>query len=335
MTRVATAIVPTHVPLSFRQRAGFAASLALASGTFLTVGWSALAPVNPLGAVALWDHPAAAKALAVAAVLSALLAAVSTVLAGRRLVDVGIFTACIGLALTSLCGGTSAVILIAAADGHDQGPPLGVPARFALESAAWLVAPLAAMFVSALLDRRLFTLPPEDDRVADDGDSEAAFSNAPGLQPAAFDLRLVATTNAATCTPWTTGAIHTLIASCVALVGVHLFSSGLANRSIQHGQACFVVIAATFAGTWAAGRIVPVRSALWAILAGPVLAIAGYLWSDAGASPLPDLPQSPLLRILPVQLISVGTATAIGTTWWLRGGDGPERDASGLVEVPA
>ena len=320
MTAAATAHMSTHAPPSLRQRAGFAAALALGAAAFLTAGGSALAPASPLGAVTLLGGAAGAKTLAVAVVLAAMVAGGATVLAGRRLVDVGTFAACIGLALTSLQGGTSAVILIAAADGQADGTPAGVATRFAFESAAWLLAPLAAMIVSGIFHRRLFAASHEDD-------------SAIPLQTAATELPLLGASNTAARTPWKTGALHTLVASCVALAGIHLFSTGLANRSIQHGQACFVVLAAIFVGTWAAGRIVPVRSALWAILAVPVLAIVGYLWAStagAGASPLPDLPQSPFLRILPLQLISVGSATAIGTTWWLRGGDGRERVGSSL-----
>jgi len=200
--------------------------------------------------------------------------------------------------------------------------PVGVATRFALESTAWLIVPLVAMIVSGIVHRRLFAR-------TDQGDSAIP------LQTAASDLRSSGTTGSVARTPWRVGALHTLMASCVGLVGIYLFSTGQGNRSIQHGQACFVVIAATFAGTWAAGRLVPVRSALWAILAIPVFAIVGYLWSSGGTSLMPDLPQSPFLRILPVQLISVGIATAIWTTWWLRGGDGPEKVAARVGEVLA
>jgi len=328
MTTAATANMPVHTPPSLRQRAGFAASLALAAGAFLIVGGSALAPDSPLGAITLLGGAGGAKTLAVAVVLAATVAGAATVLAGRRLVDVGTFAACIGLALTSLQGGTSAVILIAAADSEADGTPAGVAMRFAFESAAWLLAPLAAMIVSALVHRRLFARPRGGVRISDESDPATNAVGPARLQLAASDLRFLATTSSAARTPWAVGALHTLVASCVAMVGIHLFSAGLTNRSIQHGQACFVVLAAIFLGTWLAGRFVPVRSALWAILAVPVVAIVGYFWAStagAGGSPLPDLPASPFLRILPLQFISVGTATAIGTAWWLRGGDGPER----------
>jgi len=168
MTTAATANMPVHTPPSLRQRAGFAASLALAAGAFLIVGGSALAPDSPLGAITLLGGAGGAKTLAVAVVLAATVAGVATVLAGRRLVDVGTFAACIGLALTSLRGGTSAVILIAAADGQADGTPAGVAMRFAFESAAWLLAPLAAMIVSALVHRRLFARPRGGVRISDD-----------------------------------------------------------------------------------------------------------------------------------------------------------------------
>jgi len=89
---------------------------------------------------------------------------------------------------------------------------------------------------------------------------------------------------------------------------------------VQHGQACFVVAASVCIGSYLAHWLVPVRSALWAILSVPFLAVGGYLWARLGPSPvsLPaSVPASAFLRVLPIQYISVGTAAAVAMFWYL------------------
>jgi hypothetical protein len=99
-----------------------------------------------------------------------------------------------------------------------------------------------------------------------------------------------------------------------------LLSVGLSTRVIQHGQACFVVAAGVCAAVYVASRSVPVRSALWSLLAVGLMALVGYVW--AGLRPAapglpPNIPSSHFLRILPVQFISVGTAAALSTFWYV------------------
>ena len=95
-------------------------------------------------------------------------------------------------------------------------------------------------------------------------------------------------------------------------------SAGLSGRSIQHGQACFVVAAAMGIACYIANRAAPVRSPLWSILAAAVLAVAGYAWAfvrGPGEGMPASLPASHFLRVLPLQYISVGTAVAISMFW--------------------
>jgi hypothetical protein len=99
-----------------------------------------------------------------------------------------------------------------------------------------------------------------------------------------------------------------------------LLSTGLWSRSIQHGQACFVVVAAVWIAVYIAYRFVPVRSPLWSILSVGVLATAGYLWAairPAEPGLPPPIPSSHFLRVLPIQYISIGAAAAVAMFWYV------------------
>lgn len=331
----AAAAVPTHTPLSFRQRAGFAIALACSAASFLTIGWRVLAPENPYGALTLLGDRMGALSIVVVVVLAALVASLTTMLAGRRLVDVGAFAACIGIGLLSLRGGTAGIVLIEAAEARARGASVNVAVQFATEALIWFAVVVVALVVCAATHRRMLAF--WADRTREDGASGGVAARASDADEASapllcsmWDVPRPARSGAPIAELRTApgaGLMHVLVAASVGLLGVHLFSTGLSNRAITHGQACFVALAAAFLATWVAGRIVPVQSALWSIVAVPIFAIGGYLWASTGGltlTTLPDLPASPFLRILPGQLIAVGVASAIGTTWWMRGGDGPD-----------
>ena len=71
-------------------------------------------------------------------------------------------------------------------------------------------------------------------------------------------------------------------------------------------------------GAYVAFRAVPVRSALWSLLAVGVVAVLSYLWASvrtgSGTQPAP-IPMAGALRILPVQFIAVGTAGVLFASW--------------------
>jgi len=122
-------------------------------------------------------------------------------------------------------------------------------------------------------------------------------------------------------TPVAAGILHGAIVAVVGLVAFMILSSGLNTRSIQHGQACFVVGAAICAGCYVAHRISPVTSAIWAVGGALVLAVVGYCWSALGndvASLPATVPSSPFLRILPIQYAATGSAVAVAMCWYMR-----------------
>ena len=300
MTDVTGSLMTEHGRhLSFSDRAATWVAWALAGTIFLTIGWFAMAPDDPLGAVSVLTRHGAWMMLLQAAGLAAVTAALATVIAGRRLPDVGTFAAAVGLAAVSLRGGTAGSLLIQWADAAPVSQS-SLPILLALEAMAWFVIVFMARGFSIGVGQWCFGACPEPRRDGGGGHTEGE-----PLSPRGGA---------------THGIKHMLIAAGAALLTFKILSAGLSTRSVQHGQACFVVAASVCIGSYVAYWLVPVRSALWAILSVPFLAVGGYVWARLSPSPggLPaSVPASAFLRVLPIQYIAVGTAAAVAMFWYL------------------
>jgi hypothetical protein len=300
MTDVSGSLMTEHGHhLSFLDRAATWVAWALAGTIFLTIGWFAMAPDDPLGAVSVLTRHGAWMMLLQAAGLAAVTAALATVIAGRRLPEVGTFAAAVGLAAVSLRGGTAGSLLIQWADAAPVSQS-SLPMLLALEAMAWFVIVFMARGISIGVGHWCFGAYPEPRR-----DGSGGYAEGEPLSPRDGA---------------THGIKHMLIAAGAALLTFKIISAGLSTRSVQHGQACFVVAASVCIGSYVAYWLVPVRSVLWAILSVPILAVGGYVWARLGPSPvsLPaSVPASAFLRILPIQYIAVGTAAAVAMFWYL------------------
>ena len=91
-------------PLGLLDKARSLAAWSVCAGLFLTVGWTTLQPEDPLGAVSLWSQQHGLFAWVQAAGLGGAVAAIGTLLIGKRLPDAGIFAAALGLAAVNLRG---------------------------------------------------------------------------------------------------------------------------------------------------------------------------------------------------------------------------------------
>ena len=299
MTDVSGSLMTEHGRhLSLLDKAATWVSWALAGAIFLTVGWLAMAPDDPLGAVSVLTRHGAWMMLLQAAGLAAVTAALAAVIAGRRLPEVGTLAAALGLAAVSLRGATAGSLLIEWADVAPVSQS-SLPLQLALEAIAWFAIIFLARGFSIGVGQWCF------------GDRSVWH-----WLPAGVD------------TGWkpvpqdsiADGLKHTLLAGGAALLTFKVLSAGLSTRSVQHGQACFVVAASVCIGLYLAYWVVPVRSAVWSILSVPLLAVGGYVWARFGPAPggLPaSVPASPFLRVLPIQYISVGTAAAVAMFWYL------------------
>lgn len=306
----------SHRPqLSLLDKTVAFAAWVLAGTIFLTIGWLAMEPDDPQGAVSILTRSRGIVMLVQAGALAAVAAALATAIAGRRLADVGTFAAAVGLAVVSLRGGTAASLLVETAD-LSAAAQRWLALQLAAETLGWFVVISVVMGVSGLVARWCFPEP----RGKDDADLDLcaiaaqtlAGRDAPVLGHWLFRVP------AGRQTAPRTGLKHTLLVAAIGLLAIHVLSGGLSSRAIRHGQACFVVAAGVAIASWIAYRRVPVGSALWSILAVPLIAVIGYIW--AGMRPavagLPlSQPASHFLRVLPIQYVSVGTAAALTTFW--------------------
>jgi hypothetical protein len=298
-------------------RAATTASWVLGGALFLTVGWFAMEPDDPLGPVSAYARQGGLMMLTQAAALSGVAAGLATLIAGRRVADIGTFAASLGLAAVSVRGATAEYLLLRGADASETFEH-SLAWSFAIEAVGWFLVVLVAIGVSALVMRWCF------------GSMETPDSTRTGASPgvgrtlAGFDVPRVSArffgVSGERQTVTIDGVHHMLITTGVGLAAMAVLSAGLRWRSIQDGQVCFVVAAAVFIGTYAACRMVPVRSALWSILAVGLIALVGYLWAalrpEVTGLP-PNIPSSHFLRILPIQFIAVGTTAALMAFWYV------------------
>lgn len=292
-------------------------SWALAGAIFLTVGWLAMEPDDPLGAVSLLTRSGTVGMLVQVIALVGVAAAMATVVAGRLLADVGTFAIAVGLAAVSLRGGTAEALLVDCAD-LSPGLHRWLAVKLACESVVWLVVILVAVGVSALVIHWCSS------RVEDADGERTCLRAALAGALAAHDLPTIGGrafgVSADQQTALSDGIKHAVITAGAGLAAIGVLSSGLSSRSIQHGQTCFVVTAGVCIASYIAYRIVPVRSALWSILGVGLIAVVAYLWASIrpAESGLPaNIPSSHFLRVLPVQYISVGTAAAVAMFWYM------------------
>jgi hypothetical protein len=287
MSHIASSTLSDPAHLTLLDKLGVWAGWGVAGAMFHTLGWMALAPSDPLGAVSLLARGGMGAMLLQAAGLAAVTAAIAAVLSGRQLAYAGPFAAALGLAVVALRGETAEYLLLSAA-GSGESPAKAIAAKLALESVGWLFVVLVALAVSGIVTRWCFGRP-----------HDTQHEGTPA--PRAID-----------------GLHFTLIATAASLFAFNILTTGLDRRAIQHGQVCFVVAASVWLGCFLAHRMVAVWSVLWSILSVALLAIVGYLWAGA-RSPNPNLPPSVptshFLRVLPIQFIAVGAAAAIAAYW--------------------
>lgn len=287
MTHAATPTMPHHAHLTLLDKFAVWAGWGVAGTMFHTIGWMALAPSDPLGAVSLLARGGMWAMLLQAAGLAAVTAAIAAVLSGRQLAYAGPFAAALGLGVVALRGETAEYLLLAAT-GSSESPAKAIAAKLALESVGWLFVILVALAVSGIVTRWCFGRP---------HDTQHELTPA----PRAID-----------------GLYFTLIATAASLFAFNILTTGLDRRAIQHGQVCFVVAASVWLGCFLAHRMVAVRSILWSIFSVTLLAVVGYLWAGARSpdpSLPPSVPTSHFLRVLPIQFIAVGAAAAIAAYW--------------------
>ena len=307
----ATTISPTEPhPLTLTDKSVFVLACAFSVAVYLTIGWMALTPKDPQGAVSLLACTAPPLAWLQVCVLAVVIAALTTALWGRRFSDLGLFVVAVGLAALTLKGANASYLLVAGA-GDANVPGRGLAVQLGFEALAWFVIPVISAFAS-LLTMRWCT-----------GARACCEGSTPGMLPlAASDIPVLGErlcgVPVLNRTPAQMGLKHTAVATVAALLILHLLAASLHASVIRHGQACFILGASVLLGTYIAFKVAPVRSALWPVLAVPLVALLSYFWAalrgGAGAQ-FVAAPVAAALRVLPLQFVAVGVASAVAGTW--------------------
>ncbi len=312
MTDVPGELMAHRPHLTLLQKTTTFVSWLMAGAIFLSVGWMAMEPDDPLGAVSFLTRRQPLVMLVEVVALAAVTSGLATVITARVLPDMGAFAASVGLAVVSVQGGTASFLLWEnSAPGLTAGH--GLAGRLILDSVGWFVVVLASVITSAAVTRWLF------------GPAIAPDESGTGrLMPAGYDLPglgLPLGRDSLDQTRMAGGLKHLFVVAGVALLAYAWLCSVLYARAIQHGQACFSVAVSVWIATHVAHRVAPVGSALWGLGGVLLLAVGGFAWAGfrGPAEGLPaGIPPSHFLRVLPLQYVSVGTAAAIATSWSVR-----------------
>lgn len=300
-TAAAVAAVSSQQHLSLLDKLALWASWGAAAAIFLTLGWMAMSPDDPLGAVSLLGRGTGLSMWLQAAGLAVVASAVATVLVGRVVPYAGPFAAALGLAIVSFRGSTMESLLIAT---HiEGGSTQWLSLRLFMESMGWLVVIALAFVTGVGVARWCFPKVAQADLLR-----ERESARLPN-------------------------ALFVPVSLAAGLLAYSIIGAGLNDREIRHPQVCFVVGASVWIGCYIAYRIVPARGIAWHVAPAILMAMGGYLWASMQSAPSSrpaTVPPSNFLRILPIQFVSVGLAAAIAAYW-----SNMRHEVDGSDELPA
>ncbi len=318
------------------------AAFAVAASLFLSVGWMAVAPSDPQGAVSLLSHQNPALMVIEALALAAVTASLATLIAGSRLPDVGIFAVALGLALTSIRGGTATYLLITMANG-DRGAERLLAGQLAGEALIWTGVLFLSMVISGWITRHF--------QLSSSADSDSAlrqWQRSGGIHPVQL-----AELSATECPGVSrrlgvfsdagqplkarfAGLKTTIVTGLVAMFAFNVLVSGRLPQSIKHGQVIFAVCASFYLGVWISKMWFACRTAFWSLLSVPIVAVLGYSWAvSANASggryaDLASVPMSDFLRATPIAFMAAGAMGVLAGRWTI---SDPDHSAKKRVAV--
>jgi hypothetical protein len=287
----------------------------VAIGIFASVGWMAIEPLDPVGAVSLVTSGNAVLMMIEVLALSAIVSGVATALIGRKLPDAGVFAAALGLAAANLRGDTTTYLLLTVT-GSDAAARDALAGKLAFEGLAWFAAVVVAAVASGWVTRWVIG---SDQSAGDVGLEETALSEVTSRLPVWDDSERPTGYG-----HWLDGLKVTVVSLVAAIVLFRLLATGSPWRSVQHGQSYFALAVAFYVGGLIAQRLWRMRSALWVCLGPPLLCLLGYLFCAISSSPkgpygtVASVPPSVFFRALPIEYICVGTAAAVMSFWSAR-----------------
>lgn len=311
MIGAAHAIDMDRPQLGFVDRAAAWLAIGLSIWVFFEVGWLLLRPNDPLAPISLMSGRSALLGALGAGLLAAVCASAGSLLAGRRIADIGTFAAVVGLVVLSWRGDTAEYFLLERTTEPARSTR-GLALMFLVESVAWIGIVVIAGVAAGMLARWLGATgaaPPKVPLPMIHGALDMP-ARRNGEAPVEAELR----------TPSDVGIKHTAIVAAAGLFAFLLLTIGGDNRQTEHGQAVFSASAAVALGCYIAHQAAPVRSPAWSVLGAALLVLIGYLWAALRPAQVglpPTVPSSPFLRVLPIQFVCAGAAAAIAMSWYM------------------
>ena len=307
--------VGTDVPATATVSGGhrhllFHAAWGLGAIVFVSIGWLAMRPWDPRGAISLLTHVNPSMMMLEVLALAVATSAVATVLAGQDHPDVGVFAVGIGLTLASFKGGNMTKLLL-----ETDGDP-GLCWWLAAEGLFWFGAIVLSMFTAAIVTRWC-----GGQRLGGGDRSKASTPLATMSAPAIPFVGPLLFGRTERPSSWRMGVKHMAVVALLGLVLVRVLGVGATDRTIHHGQACFSVALGVYLAARRAYVYFPVRSALWSCCAVPLVCVFGFAFAwlmSSGSEPgttLASIPASTFLRSLPITYIAAGTCAAMIAHW--------------------
>lgn len=331
--------------LGFVDRAAAWLAIGLVAWILFEFGWRVARPMDPQAPLSLLSSGISFFSVFQLGIVAIGCAMLATLIAGGRLADVGPFAAGAGLVLLSLRGDSAEYFHLERTATSLVGGPgnTGLAWGFLFESLFWIAVLGVSIILSGWLTSRIHAPCEMPD------DEEAVF---PPLRPAMTDMptgghdlkaglpasgvtggerrgssALTGPTRAGIArfnpaTPVVLGVTHAAIVVVASQLGFRLLAIGSSYRAIENSQAVFTVAASVCIACYFAFHFAPARTAFWPVVGVVVSILIAYLLAVVQpASPVlpPTIPSSPFLRVLPIQFVAVGVATAVAMTWWMYG----------------
>jgi len=273
------------------------------------VGWHVAQPVDPEEAITFVTNGRGVWAIwPTLLILSVVTAVIATVIIGRQLPEGGVFAAAVGLAGLALRGGSMQVML-AYHTTLEAVSRRTFMWKMAVDCLLWALIMVIVWLAVVLTTRWLW--PKSETQPASD-------------EPRKSDPSKKATASA----NWQIGWPALVVTIVVAVFVIWMTIARTPVAEIARGQIVASVAGGLFLGAMVARYFTGINDSRWFALAVPAVALIAYLlgylnaemgWAQSGEyyfySFLNTTPPHALMRAMPIEYLSVGTAAVLAGFW--------------------
>jgi len=290
------------------RRCRYAVAIGVSALIFATAGWAVASPPGEWGGVSLlvWqNHPT--YALLVLALLLLVAATLCTFLVHPDSPHMGMYCALLGLGALSIRGGTVHILNVYAQETQTA---VRIARELALECAVWTALLLLMDAYARALHDWFFTNTHWITRSRPDAGTALLRKSRLGYG-VGVSLVVSRTLGTEKIKGWLAIPLAILWSSAIAMLLLFLFMQSQAKGQVF--MACFVAFLVSTLCAYLAFPRVPILAFLLAV---PVTAIAGYLWSAHGVAPYPGKAAFFAARALPIDYFAFGVPGEILGFYW-------------------